>query len=323
MKRVNLCVLPTPCHKLERVSEDLGIEVWIKRDDLTGFALGGNKGRKLEYLMADALKMGAEVVVTCGSAQSNFIRQLGAACSVLGIKTVAAVMELPYAADYGKPNVKEGSINGGNLTLDQMLGVELHYFPNDDWEVLYEHAEKLALQYEFEGKTVYRIPIGGSSPMGAYSFVQAAQELPKTFRTIVTPSSSGSTHAGLTYAFHGTETRVIGIASDPEVEIIEDVMKLIVGLQELIQPKQILMKDIDLRIDWSYPAYGVPSEKGDEAVLYMARREGIMLDPIYTGKAFAGLLDLAKNGELNGPVLFWHTGGVPALFAYQPTISWG
>lgn len=314
---VSLCQLPTPCHRLERVSADVGLDVWIKRDDLTGFALGGNKGRKLEYLMAEARAMGADTIVSCGAAQSNFVRQLGAACSVLGIRCKAAVMNLPYAADHGRPPEAGGHMETtGNVVLDEILGVELSVFPDDDWEVLYAHAEQLAAASEASGEKVYRIPIGGSSPLGAYAFVKAAEEVGDDFDAVVCPSSSGSTHAGLTWAFHGTNTAVHGVACDPEPEIMEDLLRLTDGLDTLTGiAKGLTEKDFNFHLDYAGRAYGIGSEAGARAIEYLARREGIFLDPVYSAKAFAGFLDLAKSGVLKGKVVFWHTGGIPTLFA--------
>lgn len=297
---------------MPRLSEDLGVDLWIKRDDLTGFAMGGNKGRKLEYLMAEAVALGADAVVSCGAAQSNFVRQLGAACSILGMECHAAVMGLPYSEIHGKPAF-DGSSKGGNVLLDEILGVQMHHYPDDAWEVLFAHAEAIADGLESYDRTVYRIPIGGSSPVGAYAFAQAAQEVSDDFDFVVTPCSSGSTHTGLAYGFHGTKTRVIGISCDPEPEILDDLVILLKGLQELVKG-ELTEIPLEFRLEWAGEAYGVPSPEGNAAIKLLARREGIFLDPIYTAKAFAGLLDLIKNREVGGKVLFWHTGGMPALF---------
>lgn len=326
---VRLCQLPTPCHRLDRVSEDLGLDLWIKRDDLTGFAMGGNKGRKIEYLIAEAVASGADTVVTCGAAQSNFIRQLGAACAIFGIRCVAAVMNLPFAAVHGRP-AQAGAdlIPAGNMVLDRILGVELNEFPDDDWEVLYAHAEELAASAESSGAKVYQVPIGGSSPLGAYAFALAIEELEQPFDTIVCPSSSGSTHSGLAWACQPSPEggfdvvvpeilpRVVGVACDPEPEIMEDLVRLVEGLDQLTGiHKRMTESDLELRLEWAGEAYGIPSPEGSAAIEYLARREGIFLDPVYSGKAFAGLLGLAHGQELSGRVLFWHTGGTPALFA--------
>lgn len=311
-----LCILPTPCHRLERVSQDLKTDIWIKRDDLTGFAMGGNKGRKLEFLVHEATASGANAIVTCGAAQSNFIRQLAAACAVANIACYAAVMRMPYAALHGKPTVQKPT-GGGNLVLDALFGAQLTEFPDDDWEVLYDHAEAIALRLEADGMNVYRIPVGGSSPVGAYAFVEAARELPGTFDAVVCPTSSGSTHAGLAHAFYGTETRVIGISCDPEPEILDDLVPLIHGLDEVTGVHHKIPREaVDFRLDWAGEAYGVPSPEGEAALAYLASREGILLDPAYSAKAFAGFLDLVRSGEIGGRVLFWHTGGMPALFTH-------
>ncbi|MGV3615909.1 MAG: D-cysteine desulfhydrase family protein [Fimbriimonas sp.] len=312
-----LILTPTPLHRLDRVSEDLGIDLWIKRDDLTGFAMGGNKGRKLEYLVADALAQGAEVVVTCGSAQSNFIRQLAAACGCAGMDCAAAVMALPY--EDTPPEYTALRPEGGNVLLDRILGADLRLHPNGTWETLYELAETLAVEYEAQGRRVYRIPVGGSAPLGAYAFLQAANELQAQappFDTILFASSSGSTHTGLLYGLRHLGTHILGVASDPEPEIAEDFANLAKGLDELIDGNGApLVGDFYLDFDFVGPGYGVPSDAGNAAIEYLARREGIFLDPIYSGKAFACLLARARRGDLQGRVLFWHTGGIPALFA--------
>ena len=313
--RIPLILAPTPLHRLDRISSDLGLDVWIKRDDLTGFAMGGNKGRKLEYLLAEAIAQDADTIVTCGSTQSNFIRQLGTACAMVGIHCVAATMELPYAAAYGVPPSDHAGL-GGNLILDHIVGVELHRFPNDDWEVLYDHAEELAQRAEAKGHRVYRIPVGGSSGLGGYAFYRAAVEVGDDFDTIVTPCSSGSTHAGLAYAFHGTKTRVIGVACDPEPEIMEDLVRIAHEIDDITGlGRRLTEADYEFRLEWAGEAYGIPSPEGEQATHRLACREGIFLDPVYTAKGFAGLLGLAP--ELSGRILFWHTGGLPALFAHE------
>ncbi len=300
------------------MSDELGIDLWIKRDDLTGFAMGGNKGRKLEYMMADAIDKKAEAMVTCGALQSNFIRHLGAACSRFGLKCGAVAMSFPYDGPAGKPTATQLR-TGGNVLLDRILGVDLRIMPDGVWEELYEATEQLALEYERQGLKVYRVPIGGSSPLGAYAFYKAAQEVSEQappFDWIVAGSSSGSTQTGLTYGFHGTQTKVLGILADPEPEIVHEFAELAQGLEALAQ-RGIHLKasDFNANVDFVDGGYGVPSEAGNKAIEHMARTEGIFLDPTYSGKAFAGLMSLAKSGEIGGTVLFWHTGGMPALWA--------
>jgi D-cysteine desulfhydrase family pyridoxal phosphate-dependent enzyme len=314
--RIPLVLLPTPLHRLDRLSEELGLDLWIKRDDLTGFALGGNKGRKLEYLMADVLVQRAEVVVTCGSIQSNFIRQLGAACARFGIACSAAVMALPF--EDVRPNRPSAPVEGGNVTLDRILGVDLRLHPDATWEELYVLAEELAQEYEAAGKRVYRIPVGGSSPLGAYAFYDAGGEVgaqTHAFDHIVFASSSGSTHTGLAYRYAFTDTEVLGIACDPEPEIADDFADLAQGLEELVG-NGVRLQAADFNLDFRFvgEGYGVPSAAGNAAIQRLARAEGIFLDPIYSGKAFAGLLQLAEEKRIGERVLFWHTGGIPALF---------
>ncbi len=312
--KVPLILAPTPLHRLERLSEQTGCDLWIKRDDLTGFALGGNKGRKLEYLMAAAIAEGAQAVVTCGSLQSNFVRQLGAACRRFGLSCHAAVMGLPY--DVGLPKGIPLRLEGGNELLDRILGVDLRLFPDATWDDLFEHAENLAQELEARGLRVHRIPVGGSSALGAYGFVQAAREVATDFDWIVFASSSGSTQTGLAYAFHGTSTKILGIACDPEPTLVEDFAELAQGLDVVAgEGKRLGPRDFRLDLSFVGPGYGVPSDAGNEAIRRVARAEGIFLDPIYSGKAMAGLLALLEQGQISGRVLFWHTGGTPALFA--------
>jgi len=307
-----LILRPTPLHRLDRASAALGLDLWIKRDDLTGFALGGNKGRKLEYLLAQAIAAGAQVIVTCGSGQSNFIRQLGAACAVAGIHCAAAVMEMPFEEEM--PTERGLRETGGNVLLDRLLGVDLRWQANGTWEVLYTAASVLADEYRSRGYEVYEIPIGGSSPTGAYGFYQAAKEIPARFDTVAFASSSGSTHVGLQLGLEGT--RILGFACDPEPEIAGDFAELGNGLRQLLQrDDRVTSADFELDFSAVGPGYGIPSEEGDAAIEWLAKTEGIFLDPIYSGKAFGGLKRRIEQGEIRGKTLFWHTGGTPALFA--------
>jgi D-cysteine desulfhydrase family pyridoxal phosphate-dependent enzyme len=314
---VPLILSPTPLHPLPRLSAELGLDLWIKRDDLTGFAMGGNKGRKLEYLIADALAQGADTVVSSGALQSNFIRQLGAACAMHGLHCVAVAMALPYISLDQKPATHGLAKSGGNVLLYELVGVDLRVIPDGTWDELSVASSDIAAELAKEGRKVYEVPLGGSSALGAYAFYQAGLELQaqitEPFDWIVTASASGSTQTGLAYCFHGSATKVLGIACDPEPELVDDYDELYASLEELAGPKG--RQEWLLDLDHVGPGYGVPSEAGDLAIIEIARKEGIFLDPIYTGKALAGLLSLAKDRKLGGRVLFWHTGGVPALFA--------
>ena len=210
----------------------------------------------------------------------------------------------------------------GNFWIDQLVGVDVRVFPDADWDVLDASADAVQQEYEAKGHKVFRIAIGGSSPLGAYSFYQAGLETTKQagpFDFLITPCSSGSTHSGLAYAFHNTPTHVIGISADPMPELADDVHELCGALDDLTgESRRIPRAGIDLRLDYVGPGYGVTSPEGNAAMLTMLRREGILLDPIYSGKAFAGLLNMVERSEVRGRVLFWHTGGAPTLFA-MPT----
>lgn len=325
--RVDLILKPTPLHRLNRLSDELGLDLWIKRDDLTGFALGGNKGRKLEFLLADALAQGAQVMVAQGAAQSNFIRQLGAACAMQGLRCAAAAMHLPFFGAAGKPALPALEHRSGNIALDEVLGVDLRIHPDGDWEQLDGHMNALADEYEANGMRAYRMRPGGSSPISAYAFYLAAQEAQEqagSFDAIVTASSSGSTHAGLANFHHGSSTRVIGICADtdPDMELASDVAALCAALDSIVgDDKRMVPTDIEMRMEWTGAGYSIPSAEGNAAIAELARKEGIFLDPVYSCKAFAGLLAMARSGEIKGRVLFWHTGGMPTLFVANLTRS--
>lgn len=311
--RFPLILAPTPLHRLQRASESLNLDLWIKRDDLTGFAFGGNKGRKLEYLLAEIQASGAQAVLTCGAAQSNFIRQLGVGCLMLGVECHAAVMEVPFDQGAGRP---KGALGGrsGNRRLAERAKVQFHDFPDDDWEVLFAQMEHVARELESGGKMVYRIPVGGSSFLGAYAFYEAAKELTEEFDTIVFASSSGSTQVGLATYFHGKPTRVLGIACDPEPEIAQDYAALSKELARATGLPELNAEDFELNFDYVGDGYGVPSKKGELATSWLLKREGIWLDPVYSAKAFSAILANMVYNEMGKKVLFWHTGGLPALF---------
>lgn len=301
------------------MSDRLGIDLWIKRDDLTGFALGGNKGRKLEYLLADAVEKGATAVVTCGAAQSNFLRHLATGCAMLGLKSAAAVMPLPYEYEPA-----EGGLvpEGANRLVMETMGMDLRVLPNGNWDTLIVASRDLATEYSSRGERVYPLAIGGSSPLGALAFYEAAQEVGHGFDHVLHASSSGSTQTGLTYAYHGSATRVKGVACDPEPELVDEFVELGAGLDSLLgRSVNLSREEFDYDLRFVGPGYGVASDASFAAIRALGRSEGILLDPIYTGKAFAALLSLAESGEISGKVLFWHTGGTPALFCLpQPEL---
>lgn len=319
LPRQPLCCLPTPVHRLDRLSAELGIDLWIKRDDLTGFAAGGNKGRKLEYLLPAIQAEGATAVVACGSTQSNFIRQLGVACSVIGIRCVAVTMATPYP-DGGERPILAKSLAGGNRVINDLAGVEVTEIPDGGWTELELAAKAQAETLRRTGETVYEVPIGGSTGLGAYGFLMAGQELSGQLDgvdAVVTASSSGSTQTGLTAWFAPLGVRVVGISADPEPEIADEMAALSEDLARVSgEPLARQAEDFEFRLDYVGPGYSIPSEAGEAAMRRLLKTEGILLDPVYSAKAFAGLLDLVEQGDVTGRVVFWHTGGTPAAFTY-------
>lgn len=320
--RIDLLGNCTPLEKLHRLSEFTGRDIYIKRDDITPLAMGGNKLRKLEYLAAAALAEGADTLVTAGAIQSNHVRQTAAVAAKLGLKCVA-LLENPIGtteANY--------LTNGNRLLLDLfnaevVMCDELH----DPTAQLAELAERL----EGQGFRPYVVPVGGSNALGALGYVQCALEIAEQsstsfvdFSAIVVASGSAGTHAGLAVALQHLmpDTQLIGVtvsrkadAQRPKVETIARDVAASLQFDEKIP--QIVLWD-----DYFAPRYGEPNEAGMAAVKLLAEQEAMLLDPVYTGKAMAGLLDGIERGLFpdEGPILFIHTGGAPALFAYHPQV---
>ncbi|MGE9763846.1 D-cysteine desulfhydrase [Pseudomonas sp. PDM20] len=318
--RLDLAGGPTPLDKLERLSAQLGRELYVKRDDTTPFALGGNKVRKLEFLTADALKAGADTLVTAGAIQSNHVRQTAAVAAKLGLRCVA-LLENPIGTD------DHNYLSNGNRLLLDLFGTEVELVPNLDTadEMLAQTGERLRR----EGRKPYLVPIGGSNALGALGYVRAGLELAEQihgsgqeFSAVVLASGSAGTHAGLAIALADSlpELDVIGVtvsrtdaAQRPKVEgLVERTLELL-GHDAPALPK------VQLWDEYFGPRYGEPNAGTLEAVRLLASQEGLLLDPVYTGKAMAGLLDGIRRDRFvkPGPILFLHTGGSPALFAYH------
>ncbi|MCY1354734.1 D-cysteine desulfhydrase [compost metagenome] len=319
--RLELVPSPTPLEKLERLSQKLGRAVHVKRDDITPFALGGNKVRKLEFLAADALAQGADTLVTAGAIQSNHVRQTAALAARLGLACVALLENPIGTADR---NYLE---NGNRLLLD-LFGAEVELVANLDNadELLAAAGERLRAA----GKRPYLVPIGGSNALGALGYVRAGLELAEqikasgeTFSAVVLASGSAGTHAGLALALEHAlpGTRVVGVTvSRPDATQRPKVEGLLQRTADLLGVALPAGLKVELWDQYFAPRYGEPNAGTLEAVRLLASHEGLLLDPVYTGKAFAGLLDGIAKGAFagNGPVLFLHTGGSPALFAYHP-----
>ncbi|MGD9425090.1 D-cysteine desulfhydrase [Pantoea sp. NSTU24] len=318
--RLELLGAPTPLEHLPRLSDYLGRDIFIKRDDFTPVAMGGNKLRKLEFLAADALREGADVLLTAGAIQSNHVRQTAAVAARLGLKCVA-LLENPIGTD------AENYLSNGNRLLLDLMDAEVSMV-----EALHNPAEQLAeeaTRLEAQGFRPYIVPVGGSNALGALGYVGCAQEIAHQsegvvdFAAVVVASGSAGTHAGLAVGLEHLlpQSELVGITvsrqvaqQQPLVERLRD------ALAETLEVRATA--PVTLWDDYFAPRYGEPNEEGMAAVKLLARLEGIMLDPVYTGKAMAGLLDGISQNRFRreGPLLFIHTGGAPALFAYHPSI---
>ncbi|MGK3126384.1 D-cysteine desulfhydrase [Candidatus Pantoea formicae] len=318
--RLELLGAPTPLEHLPRLSDYLGRDIFIKRDDFTPVALGGNKLRKLEFLAADALREGADVLLTAGAIQSNHVRQTAAVAARLGLKCVA-LLENPIGT------ASENYLSNGNRLLLDLMDVEVVMVEalHNPTQQLAEQAERL----EAQGFRPYVVPVGGSNALGALGYVECAQEIAHQsegvvdFAAVVVASGSAGTHAGLAVGLEHLlpQSELIGVTVSRKVEAQMPVVERIrTALAEQLEVQA--HAPITLWDDYFAPRYGEPNEEGMEAVKLLARLEGIMLDPVYTGKAMAGLIDgIAQNRfRREGPLLFVHTGGSPALFAYHPSV---
>lgn len=319
--RFPLAHLPTPLEPLSRLQAFLGgPRLYIKRDDCTGLAIGGNKTRKLEFLMGEALKNGATTIVSEGGLQSNHVRQTAAAA-------VRAGLTCHLVLNRNVPIDRPTYIAGGNLFLDRLLGATIHVCAAG--EAREARIEALLAELRAAGEVPYFIPTGGSNEVGALGYVALVDELLQqasaaglSIDRIVFASGSGGTQAGLIVgkALTKTTATIIGIDinNDPA-----PLMAIVQKIAEGCASKLGLQNEIDrtafeLVRGYAAPGYGLPNPGMVEAVTLMARLEGILLDPVYAGKAMAGLIDMARKGRFakEETVVFIHTGGTPALFAY-------
>jgi L-cysteate sulfo-lyase len=323
LPRFRLAQLPTPIERLDRLSGELGgPDLLIKRDDLTGLALGGNKARKLEFLVGQALEQGADTLVTAGAAQSNHCRQTAAAAAKAGLKCELIL------------NDQKPVRQNGNLLLDELLGAKCHWIERPQFPV---KLSELPEQLRAQGRKPYVIGIGGSNGVGATGYVLAMIELEGQLRTtqhrvdhIVFASSSGGTQAGMVLGAQlaGFGGQVHGVSVDKDnlerEAYDEEVAKIANECAQYIGSDIRLTKQ-HIKVVYGYTGegYGVVSNLEREAIRLMARNEGVILDPVYTGRAFGGLIDLIRKGAFKRgeSVLFWHTGGAPALFAYAKELA--
>jgi len=322
MDKLSLGCFPTPLHELSRLSNHLGgPKIFIKRDDLTGLALGGNKTRKLEFLLADALEQGCDTVITAGAVQSNHCRQTAAAAGMLGL-------ECHLVLGGEAPDT-----NKGNLLLNHLLDSKIHWAgENRKGEDIPEIKSQLTAQ----GQKPYIVPYGGSNEIGALGFVEATRELVEqcadanhSFSHLVFASSSGGTHAGLALGkkLYKQDYTVLGINIEKVADGSPPLESHFCNLtseaaKQLSSNIEFSAKDINLNSGYVGDGYAVIGDLEREAILLTAKTEGILLDPVYTGRAMGGLIALIRQGYFNktDSVLFWHTGGAPAVFAYGDEI---
>jgi len=320
--RLHFAHLPTPLESLPRLSEALGgPHIWVKRDDCTGLSTGGNKTRKLEFLVADALAQGADTLITPGATQSNHARQTAAIAARLDLECHLLLEDL---------NARQGPdyASNGNMLLDRLHGAQIHRCAAD--ADLDAEMERLVRELRARGRNPYRIPVGGSNEIGALGYVNAALELvaqanDRSLRIdgVVHATGSCGTQAGLVVGLEAMHTKipVLGICVSrdgaTQEEKVYDLARRTGDTLGL--GADFISRDcIVANGDYVGEGYGLPTEGMLEAVDWLARYEGILLDPVYSGKGFAGLIDLVRRGHFKAGenVVYVHTGGSAALFAY-------
>ncbi|MBQ3111935.1 MAG: D-cysteine desulfhydrase family protein [Firmicutes bacterium] len=303
-EKESLGLFPTPMHRLPNISRELGTNVWIKRDDLCGVALGGNKVRKLEYLLHDAKQQGYDLIMTTGQAQSNHAMLTAACARRLGLDCILLLKDRGITA------------RKGNQILNHLLGVEVRYMDTDSYDEIYREMDRIGAEL---GRKVYKIPCGGSNALGTLGYIDCMREIAASgqhFDHLVCACGSGGTAAGcvLGATLHLPHTQVMCsmVDNEPFEQIVTELMQQAAELLEI--PVDIPVPQL---LDMCGPGYSIPSAEGNAAIGMMMQLEGIVLDTCYTGKAFAGLVRRAKEGyyKADDNVLFIHTGGAGGLFA--------
>ncbi len=315
--RMKLAALPTPVEEVPRLAQFLHApRLLVKRDDLTGLGLGGNKTRKLEFLLAEALANGARTLITTGAIQSNHCRQTAAAAARFGLDCTLVLAGDP-------PETRSG-----NLLLDDLFGAEIIWTTHADRDQTLQEVFDRAWEH---GHRPYLVPYGGSNPTGAAAYAFAVQELMEQIRDIdwiVFASSSGGTQAGLVVgtSLFGYDGRILGISVDEPQAVLQERVALLASATAdfLGENLHYSPSDIVVNADYTGLGYGILGDVEREAIRIFARQAGLLLDPVYTGRAAAGLIDLIRQGffSQNDTILFLHTGGIPALFAdrYQAQV---
>ena len=305
---------PTPFHFTPRLSAELGIDIWLKRDDVQGVALAGNKLRKFDLVIGEALANRKNLLVTTGFLQSNSARTGAAAAAAVGMKSVLLLSgEKPSNAS-------------ANLLIAQLVGAEIRYAGDVGWDFLNAGVNDIVSEFHRKEYKPFAAPVGCSSPLGALGFAQAFLELSAQMdaagvepSAIVHTSTSGGTHAGLLVgrALAGSDVRIIGIDvgaiyQHPQEALLDLANQ---AADRISVDLGLTTSDLEITTDQVGEGYAIPTKAGNQAIDLLARNEAILVDPIYSGKGLAGFIDLARSGELEGPVVFWHTGGYHALFA--------
>lgn len=317
LPRLNIAHLPTPIEEMPRLAAALGgPKLLVKRDDQTGLAFGGNKVRKLEFLVAEAQAQGAKTLITAGAVQSNHCRQTAAAAARFGFDCILVLAGAPPA----KPTA--------NFLLDELFGVEIVWA---GWDTRQDDLRQAFDAAARAGREPYLVPYGGSSPTGAAGYAFAIQELVDQDARpdwVVFPSSSGGTQAGMVAGakWFGFCGNILGISVDEPGETLKTRVAGLASELAALLGEAASFEPGDVLVDAGYceAGYGVVTESEIEAIRLFALQEGLLLDPVYTGRAAAGMIDLIRKGYFFGDetVLFWHTGGTPALFAdkYQEIV---
>lgn len=307
-ERFPIAVIPTPLQPMDRLGRHLGFDegmLWVKRDDLTGLAGGGNKARKLDYLVADALARGCDTLLTGGAAQSNHVRMTGAAARRAGLSCVAVL-------GGARPPASEG-----NLILDELFGIELNWVGDYDASRLETAMAETCLRLAAEGRRPYEVPLGGASEIGTLGYVAAAAELVTQAPmgvVVYTATGSGGTQAGLAVGFgHHDRVRGVDVGAIPDVE--ERIESLVAATASLAC-RPFPAGRVQLDRSQVGAGYGALTPEAEEAISLGAELEALVLDPVYSAKALAGLIADRRTGRLapDQPTVFLHTGGLPSVF---------
>lgn len=323
--RAKLVMSVTPIERLTQLSDQLGIELMVKRDDLAGTTFGGNKSRQLEFYLGAAIAANADTILITGAVQSNFVRTAAASAAKYGLRTIVQL-------EARVPNQGAVYNTSGNVFLNQLLGVEIVYFPEGENEAAADASLRARAEEERQkGHRPYVIPLAlGNPPLGALGYVRAAEEIQAQMAAIdfvVVASGSGLTHAGLLAGLHGLghPARVIGSCVRRDASLQRDrILTVLNNLEQLLVTGQAVPSEkVELWDGALAPGYGQIGQPALDAMTTMARTEGLTLDPVYTAKVFAAIPALVESGDIpkGSRVLFVHTGGLASLFAYQTDLE--